>query len=87
MSDANPQVGLVGLGNMGNRMAVNLGNALAANKQPKLKVWNRTESKSQDVVRETDGKIEAVQDVEQIASSCVSRRNHMLATGGGANSD
>ena len=52
------QVGWIGLGNMGKLMAINLANALNAEGAPKLKVWNRTSSKSEEVVKETNGSAE-----------------------------
>lgn len=64
------QVGWVGLGNMGKLMAINLANALNAEGAPKLKVWNRTTSKSDEVVKETNGLAEVAQNVEEIGSSC-----------------
>ncbi|UZJ55108.1 hypothetical protein CBS101457_004428 [Exobasidium rhododendri] len=69
---ASPQIGFVGLGNMGLLMAINLANYLAENKMPALRVWNRTSSKSDQVVQESrDGEAAvAVGSLKEIANTC-----------------
>lgn len=64
------QVGWVGLGNMGKLMAINLANALNGQGAPKLKVWNRTSSKIEEVVSESNGSAESVKEVEEIGATC-----------------
>lgn len=65
----NFQVGWIGLGNMGKLMAINLANALNNQGAPKLKVFNRTLSKSEEVANESKG-VEIVNEIEEIGKTC-----------------
>jgi 3-hydroxyisobutyrate dehydrogenase-like beta-hydroxyacid dehydrogenase len=67
---ADPQIGFVGLGNMGKFMAINLAHYLSENKKPALRVWNRTSSKGDEVAGETNGSAVAVKTLAEIANSC-----------------
>lgn len=66
------QVGWIGLGNMGKRMAVNLAKHMRnmSPPLPPLLVFNRTNEKAKALEKEHDGLIKAVSSVEDIGSRC-----------------
>lgn len=55
---------------MGYFMASNLATYLFENKKPSLRVWNRTNSKSENLVKESKGKAIAVDTLKEIATTC-----------------
>lgn len=64
-------VGFVGLGNMGYFMASNLAKYLSKEGKPSLRVWNRTKSKVDDLIKEgEEGKVVEVDDLKALASQC-----------------
>lgn len=67
-----PTVAFVGLGNMGKFMALNLARYLTENNQPPLRVWNRTSSKSKDLVEQggKEAKMTAVDTLKEVATTC-----------------
>lgn len=67
-----PQFGFVGLGNLGQYMALNLAKHLATLKpaHPPLKVWTRTSSKAQAFAKENGAIVDAVEKLEDLAVHC-----------------
>jgi 3-hydroxyisobutyrate dehydrogenase-like beta-hydroxyacid dehydrogenase len=68
------QIGFCGLGNMGYRMARNLATHKSSHlvASPPLLVYNRTVSKSEELVREAggEGKVRIAQSIAQLAIEC-----------------
>lgn len=66
------QVGWIGLGNMGVKMAANLAKHMRnmSPPLPPLLVYNRTVSKAQALEKELDGLVKAVDSVEAIGTRC-----------------
>ncbi|PWZ02375.1 6-phosphogluconate dehydrogenase C-terminal domain-like protein [Testicularia cyperi] len=66
------QVGWVGLGNMGSKMAANLAKHMREMSPPlpPLLVYNRTTSKAQELEKELSGLVTVVPSVEDIGSRC-----------------
>lgn len=66
------QVGWIGLGNMGSKMAANIAKHMRemSSPLPPLLVYNRTVSKAQDLEKELNGLVKAVDSVEQIGTRC-----------------
>lgn len=66
------QVGWIGLGNMGIKMAANLAKHMRnmSPPLPPLLVYNRTVSKAQALEKELDGLVKAVDSVETIGTRC-----------------
>ncbi|KAN0064797.1 hypothetical protein ACQY0O_001854 [Thecaphora frezii] len=66
------QIGWVGLGNMGSKMALNLAKHIATLNPPlpPLLVFNRTASKAQELAKSSDGLIRAVGSAAEIAHRC-----------------
>lgn len=65
------KVGFVGLGRIGYLMARNLAEHFASNGSPPLWVWNRTVSKSEELLASLgQGKIRIADDPEQVALEC-----------------
>lgn len=60
--------GFVGLGNMGSNMARNLSVFAEKNGMPKVRIWNRTQSKGEHLVDETY--CEFASSLEDISTSC-----------------
>jgi hypothetical protein len=69
---SDPMIAFIGLGNMGKFMALNLARYLTENNKSLLRVWNRTSSKSKDVVEQggKEAKMIAVDTLEEIATTC-----------------
>ncbi|PWN50511.1 6-phosphogluconate dehydrogenase C-terminal domain-like protein [Violaceomyces palustris] len=66
------QIGWVGLGNMGSKMALNLSKHLQTLSPPlpPLLVWNRTSSKAKDLEKKSEGACKAVGELEDLAQRC-----------------
>lgn len=71
---SDPTIAFVGLGNMGKYMALNLAKYLSEKKLSPLRVWNRTSSKTIDLIKQSkdDSGIEmiAVDTLKEIANTC-----------------
>ncbi|PWN90279.1 NAD(P)-binding protein [Acaromyces ingoldii] len=67
-----PQFAFVGLGNLGQHMALNLAKHLATLQpaHPPLQVWTRTTSKAQAFAKENGSIVKAVENLDDIAANC-----------------